>query len=639
MSAPRPEEAGPTALSDAVPENQTVINHPWDDYAPLPLLRERFLIFQSARPGSTEGHDLWYSHNANYNNRQAKPRWSVPLPLAFPLSGTPSDTMQVQNPDENPPGQFSVNSDGFEGHASIVMHNDRPVEIYLTSRADKKRPGYAGLNIYYARYRNNRWSPLVHINEINSEYDDRMPYVTPDGRRMFFVSNRPGGYGGDDIYYTERNMRTGLWATPINLGPLVNSPEDEITPFLTANGQKLVFSSNRKGGLGGFDIYISHWNGLEFEMPLNAGRPFNSDRDDEAFKLTDDGLWGYFASNRRHADAKGRFDIYRVAVPSELIESVKLTLTGRILDASSRLPLGMDATIHIDYEVMTEVITSKRRVKNNGETIENNFQASLYTGRSYRLRISAPGYQPYQTILDYRGVSLPDQKDERIFYLEPIARDTTYERQLTGIVVDDATGLPLPGSRVTKLASDGKTRALDINAEGRFSVPVRNGERFTLKASSPGYISTEQHFTESKELKEIVIRLKAGKDVDPCAIDDPRCIGNTRIYFALNSARIRPSERPKLRSIARIMQKHPDLRIEIQGHTDLTYRGPETRSHAYNLKLSLDRARAVQRELIRLGIAEDRLVVRGYSYDRPLVPVKDAVKGAINRRVEFKKID
>lgn len=636
----KPEESGAaeSILADHLPENQTILNSPWDDYAPVPLLHERFLIFQSIRPALNEGHNLWYSHNANYRDRTGRPQWSVPLPLVFPLTGNPSDTMQIQKPDENPPGQFSVNSDNFEGHPCIVMAGSEPVEIYLTSLRNG-RQGYAGLNIYYARYHNQRWSELMHINEINSDFDDRMAYVTPDGRRMFFVSNRPGGYGGDDIYYSERDMRTGLWAPPINLGPAVNGPDDEITPFLTANGQKLIFASNRKGGLGGFDIYISHWNGMEFEIPLNAGRPINSERDDEAFKLTDDGMWAYFSSDRRHNDAKGRFDIYRISVPPEMIESVKLTLTGRILDASSRLPVGLDATIHIDFELMTKVITSKRRMKNNGETIENNFTTDLYTGRSYRLRISAPGYQPYQTVLDYRGIIPAGRKDERIFYLEPVRKEEAYERRIAGIVIDDTTGLPLPGSTVTKREADGTIVPLELNTEARFAVPVRSGERFSIIASSPGYVSQEQSFTETKALQEIVIRLKPAANRNPCEVDDPQCIENERIYFDLNSAVIRDSEMKKLQSIARILQKNPEIRIEIQGHTDFTYRGPENRSYAYNLKLSLDRASAVQRKLVELGIPASRLTVRGYSYDRPLTPARDAVRGAINRRVEFKKIN
>lgn len=628
-----------TVLADDLPQNQTVLNHPWDDYSPLPLFHEKYLVFQSARPGTNEGHDLWYSFNSNYRDRTGIPKWSIPIPLAFPLDGSPTDTMQSLQPNQNPPGQFSLNSDGFEGHPSIIIANGQPVEIYITSKAEAGRVGFSGLNIYYARYRNQRWSELRHINEINSDYDDRMPYVTPDGRRMFFVSNRPGGYGGDDIYYTERNMKTGLWAPPLNLGPLVNSKHDEITPFLTANGQKLVFSSNRPGGLGGFDIYISHYNDIDFELPLNAGRLFNSQRDDEAFKLTDDGLWGYFASDRRHVDSKGRFDIYRVAVPEAMIESVKLTFTGKILDASSRLPLGLDATIHIEFELITKVLTSKRKVKNDGETIENNFKIELYTGRSYKVRISAPGYHPYQTVLDYRGVIPPNRIDERIFYLEPIKKDQSYERQITGIVVDDATNLPLPGSRITKIESDGKSVALDVDDSARFSVPARNDESFKLIARSPGYVSQEQSFKESKELKEIVIRLKAGKSADPCEEKDPECINNSRIHFDLNSTEITAAENRKLQSIVDIMKANPTLKIEIQGHTDLTYRGPKDKSHAYNQKLSLERAETVKKRLIELGIEASRLTVRGYSFDHPIVAAKDSIKGAVNRRVEFKKID
>ena len=547
--------------------------------------------------------------------------------------------MQIRRSSETPPGQFSLNSDGFEGHPSIVMANGKPVEIYITARAENGRSGYAGLNIYYARYRNDRWSELRHINEINSQYDDRMPYVTPDGSQMFFISNRPGSYGGDDIYYTERDMRTGLWAPPVNMGPVVNSTDDEITPFLTANGQKLVFSSNRKGGLGGFDIYISHFNGLAFETPINAGRPFNSERDDEAFKLTDDSLWAYFSSDRRHADAKGRFDIYRIKVPTELIESVKLTLLGKVMDASSRLPLGMDATIHIDFELMTKIITSKRRVKNDGQTIENNFETNLYTGRSYKLRISAPGYQPYQTTLDYRGVIPANRKDERIFYLEPIRKSESYERTIVGKIIDDETGLPLPGSRITKIGPDGKSIAIDVNDEARFSVPARNQEQFDLIASSVGYVSKRSSFTESKELQEIVIRLKKGKEQSPCEIGDPECIGNERIYFDLNSTVVKESEAKKLTAIAKVMQENPTIKIEIQGHTDHTYRGPQTKAHAYNQKLSIDRANEVKQQLEKLGIDGSRLIVRGYSYDVPIVPATDSVKGAANRRVEFKKID
>ncbi|MBW7858726.1 MAG: OmpA family protein, partial [Leptonema sp. (in: Bacteria)] len=102
---------------------------------------------------------------------------------------------------------------------------------------------------------------------------------------------------------------------------------------------------------------------------------------------------------------------------------------------------------------------------------------------------------------------------------------------------------------------------------------------------------------------------------------------------------ISEAESRKLQSIVNIMKANPTLKIEIQGHTDLTYRGPQDKSHAYNQKLSLDRAEAVKKRLVDLGVESNRLTVHGYSYDHPIVAAKDSVRGALNRRVEFKKID
>lgn len=635
-------------LTGDEPENQSILNHPWDDYAPFAIQHEKFLIFQSGRPGANESHDLWYSFNRNYRDRRGRPEWSVPLPLSFPLDGDPSKTMQIQKSGDNPPGFFSPNSDAFEGHPCVILHKDRPVELYFTSRREAGRSGAAGLNIYYARYRNDRWSEVRHINEINSDFDDRMAYVTPDGHRMFFVSNRPGGYGGDDIWYTERDMATGLWAPPLNLGPTVNSEADEITPFLTANGQRLVFSSNRRGGMGGFDIYFSRWGGMEFEAPTNAGRPFNSERDDEAFKLIDDGTMAYFASDRRADEdrteqrgneAHGRFDIYRVRVPEELVESVKVVLLGKILDGASRLPLGMDATIHIEYEHDTLVITSKRTVKTDGQTIGNNFETDLSSGRTYRVKISAPGYHPYETTLDYRGVVPSGRKDERTFYLEAIRKPGRVDHNVDGVIVDDATGLPLPGSRIGKREADGNTTDLPVSSEGRFAIPVNKAEKFELSATSHGYVAQTLTVTASPDLKQVIIRMKADRSGNPCQGGSPDCIGNQRIYFPLNDHRIPAKELQKLKTLADILKKNPTIRIEIQGHTDLTYRGPKPRAHAYNLQLSRRRAEAVKKTLEGLGVEAARLTVRGYSFDRPIVPVRDSVRGAVNRRVEFKKIN
>jgi peptidoglycan-associated lipoprotein len=618
-------------FKDTTIQNQGKINTQWDEYAPLPIFGEKYLIFQSQRPGPYEEHSLWYSFNKNYQDPTLEPEWSDPIPLVFPLDNKATDTMKVINQDE-----FTINSDAFVGHPCVYIENNQIKEIYFTSNKNQSLEGYDHLNIYVAKFINNRWQKPEHLNEINSNFDDLMPYLSKDGKKLFFVSNRPGGYGGYDIWYSERDLKTGTWSKPVNLGPNINTEYNEITPFLTANQQKLIFASNRPGGLGQFDLYVSNFNGLDFDLPLNLGEPFNSKQNDEALKISDNGLWTYISSDRIHLDAKGGYDIYRFLLPRELIEFSKIILKGKILNAETQQPVSVEATILIEFGLQNLVLKSDRRFKNDGETIENTFQVELFSGRIYRLTISAPGYFPLETLLDYKEIYTDTKIDQRIFYLQPIKSIEPILRYIPGIVVDEDTNLSLPGSEIIKMDSEGKTIELKLDQFAQFSVPVRKNERFQIKASSPGYETKVETYKESKDLQKIIIKLK--KVQEPCEAKKIECIWNTRIFFDLNSAIIKPSELKKLELIAEILKLYPEVKIEIQGHTDLSYRGPKEKSYEYNLKLSIQRATNVKQKLIELGINEERLIVKGYSFTKPLIEVPDAIKGAINRRVEFKEI-
>ncbi|MFN3604864.1 MAG: OmpA family protein [Leptonema sp. (in: bacteria)] len=616
-------------LRDTVIVNQLRINSQWDEYSPTPILGEKYLVFQSQRPGLYEEHSLWYSFNKNYRDPLLKPLWSNPLPLTFPLEPTkPTKTMEILSQ-----GQFTVNSNSFTGHPTFVIQEGKILEIYFTSHSSLEKEGYENLNIYYSQFKNGRWSKPEHIPEINSNFDDLMPYITLDGKKLFFVSNRPGGYGGFDIWYSERDLTINKWAKPVNLGPTINTEYDEITPFLTKNGQKLIFSSNRPQGMGQFDLYISYFNGLEFDFPLNLGEPFNSPQNDESLKISDYDLWAYFASDRLTIDNKGGYDIYRFQIPKELIESIKILLEGKILDAKTQLPLGVEATIQIDLGLQTKVFKSDRRFRNDKKTIENNFKVELFTGRVYRFKITAPGYHPLETIIDYKTFLPEKEKDERIFYLEPIKDIEPIERYIPGVIVDEETNLPLPGSKIIKIDQANQILELKIDEFAQFSVPVRKKEAFSLQATSPGYESKNLNFKESDDLKNIIIKLKKIKE--PCLEKQLECIWNTKIFFDLDSSVIKPKEAKKIELIAEILKLYPEAKIEIQGHTDQSYRGPKERSYEYNLKLSIERAKNVKEKLKELGIAEERLMIRGYSFTKPLIPVPDPIKGAINRRVEF----
>ncbi len=630
---------------DEVPQNLNTLNAPGADYAPFIVEDGKYIIFQSERPGPTEGHSLWYSFNRNFRDRAGPAEYSVPLELRFPYQDRdPTDTMRILFADTD--GFFAPSSDAFDGHPCILYRDGRPVEIYFTSHRllgkDGKlaRDGFAKTNIYYARFRDDRWSEVRHINEINSDYNDRMAFVTPDGSRMYFVSDRPGGYGGNDLYYTQRDLKTGLWSAPVNLGPDINTRYDEITPHLSYGGSRLVFASNRPGGLGHFDLYYSRFSGYDWEKPENLGRPINSERDDESLVLTSDGLWLYFASDRMDALAMGGFDLYRMATPDNLLDSVKILLTGKIMDASSKLPLGLDATIKIQFEERTIVMSSRKTVKTDGLTVSNQFEVELYSGRVYQVEISAPGYEPAEIQLDYRGSIPSGRTDERIVFLEPIrpdGPDTGEEgRIIPGVVVDADTGLALPASTIRKFLGNDVDQVPNVDEKGEFVITAKPGQEFEIEARSPGYVMKRQRFQE-EGLERIRIELKSD-GTDPCETLQPACVDNVRILFALNESSIRPAELKKIQNIARVLKKNPDMKIEVQGHADRTYRGPEDRAYEYNLMLSRERARAVQKALLDLGIAADRMIIKGFSYLRPIVQAEDAVKGAVNRRVEFRRL-
>ncbi len=156
------------------------------------------------------------------------------------------------------------------------------------------------------------WQNIRNLGEaINSKYWDSQPYISPDGEQLFFASDRPGGFGGTDIWMSRR-MRNGKWGKPVNLGPNVNTAGDEKSPMMAPNGVDLYFSSTGHGGLGGFDIFVTHElkNNL-WVKPINIGRPFNSDDDDLFFRLSPQEDTVYVSSSRN--GSMGGLDMYSIA--------------------------------------------------------------------------------------------------------------------------------------------------------------------------------------------------------------------------------------------------------------------------------------------------------------------------------------
>ncbi len=631
------------ATGDA--ENLDIINWPGADYNPVVSPGGKYLFFQSDRPGSMEKSDLWMTTNPFFNDRSGPVRWTVPVPLRLPPFKEGSPTMRIVHPEgtvDSPPGGFQLNSNDIDGMASFIFEGEIVKEVFFTSKAGKLsgRDGYGELNIYHTRFVNDRWTKPVHINEINSHFNDRMPAISSDGRTMYFSSDRPGGYGGFDLWVSQRD-ESGRWSKPINAGEQINSPYNENAPVFAPGDDMLFFSSNKPGGFGYFDLYVTRYDGFTWSVPENLGRPFNSSRDDEYLSIGNHGLWGYFSSDRRSLYALGGFDIYRAPLPEWLRQSVEVLLTGYVLDGRTRKPLGVEATIRILYEKETIVGTSEVFRGEPDSDYAGNFAIRLQSGRIYRIQFSAPGFYPAEIVADYRGSIPPSKIDRRKIVLQPVKEDNQTEteiRKIPGRVIDADTGLSLPGSEVEFRIAGGNMKSIQVDQDGKFSITVPTGALFSIYARAPGYVPERMEYQERSDLKEIVIRLKTDPTGAVCPGEDPKCIDNIRIYFGLDSNVIRKSEKEKINAIVRIMKANPELKVEIQGHTDRTYRGPKDKAYTYNLRLSRSRAERTRELLINYGVNAKRLSIRGYSYLQPRV--NDAVPGkrALNRRVEFRRV-
>jgi hypothetical protein len=176
------------------------------------------------------------------------------------------------------------------------------------------------LGIFIADLSGNELTSIRPFNYNNSAYDVGQPSISKDGKYLFFASDMPGGLGKSDLYYCE--WINGNWDVPKNLGPKVNSPAAEIYPYMNASG-KLYFTSDRPGGPGKLDIYYTSMYYGIWDDPVALPEPINSTSDDFAFVSEDNSESGYFSSNRRSNDAIYRFvsTVIRKASCDSLVEN------------------------------------------------------------------------------------------------------------------------------------------------------------------------------------------------------------------------------------------------------------------------------------------------------------------------------
>ncbi len=227
---------------------------------------------------------------------------------------------------------YPFNMESNEGGASITIDN----KILYYTKCSLTPGGYRNCDIYYVFNQDGSWSEVQTFSKNISKIDswESQPTVSSDGKTIIFASDRKGGYGKIDLY--EIQLVNGVWTASKNLGSNINSSENEKSPYLHTDGKTLFFASQNFPTLGGFDIFYSRKDSLgNWGNPQNIGYPINSVADEISLFVSTDGNTAYFASN--HLNGKGGWDIYSFDLHKEAKPERVLFLKGDLLDDNGQV--------------------------------------------------------------------------------------------------------------------------------------------------------------------------------------------------------------------------------------------------------------------------------------------------------------
>jgi outer membrane protein OmpA-like peptidoglycan-associated protein/outer membrane protein assembly factor BamD (BamD/ComL family) len=434
-----------------------------------------------------------------------------------------------------------INTEQNEGAQSISADGK-----FLVFTACNRKDGYGSCDLYYSEIRDNQWTPPANIGTpINSRGWESQPSLSADGRAIYFTSNRKGGQGGRDIWVSYR-QKDGKWGTPQNVGDIINSPYNDQSPFIHADNQTLYFMSDGHPGMGGPDLFFSRKkNEKEWFTPKNLGYPINTEAAEGALVLSLDGKIGYFASDIKNV-RKG--------------ESVFSSGT------------------------------------KGGHT-------DIYSFELY-----------------------PEARPQPVTYVQAYVYDLETKKKLSAKV--DFMDL-----------NSGETYASSFtDQDGEFLICLPMGKNYALNISKEKYLFHSENFSlEKTQSLDNPFLLKIGlqpiKDKVVTATTESEIISPPvvlrNILFETGSAELKPESLFELNQLLQLLEKNSTLKIQINGHTD------NVGSVENNLTLSTNRAKAVKDFLIKNGIAANRLNHKGYGETKSIDSNDTEWGRQNNRRTEF----
>jgi outer membrane protein OmpA-like peptidoglycan-associated protein len=499
-------------------------------------------------------------------------------------------------------------------HDGTMSYDSIAKRIYFTRNnffygsLDKNAKGELNVGIYFSdvvkgEFGQPEWGNLIPFDHNDPQHNYGHPNVSPDGKKLFFTSDRPGGSGGTDIWYCE-NLGN-RWGTPVNMGPTVNTPGNEMFPYLHRDST-LYFASTGHAGLGGLDLFYARLSRNGPGKVFNLGYPMNTRFNDHGLVFIND-TTGFFTSDR--PGGKGSDDIYGCTVRPPLVY-----IAGIVVDKETRVPID-GATIVMKDDA--------------GRHIEN-YKVESEPGGKFT--IDVPYKDQYVLVANKNGYF---QKELTIFTnndpLEQIVVEMTkYDYAAEGFVFHGETGEPLPGSVVSLTDAKGEVlETITTDASGKYAFALKPETDYRIKVEKENFFKQSARISTKGKPSQVI---RTDFKLFPLVVDQVVRLDN--IFYDYNKSNIRSDAALELDKLVLTLMDNPSVKIELSSHSDC--RGKD----AYNLSLSEKRAKSAVDYIISKGIPKANITSKGYGETKPTVECECTKctedQHQSNRRTEFK---
>lgn len=625
----------PNAWRPKTESNQDFIMVSFDK----PIKARQVAIAESENPGAVT---KVFAYDSEYNEYLLFELTARPIPLESRLLNlffdpTPYDIYAIR---------VEIDGDAVPGYNAIdaigVSASNLPITVLINLV-----PGLA----------QNVEAEKLGAN-VNSQYIEHSPIISPDGKRLYFSRRyHPGNVGGaddvEDIWYSELDEETGEWLPAKNAGPPLNTagpnfissitmvdgketlvlgnrygkqgrmysgvsmttrkgdkfddPESvevsndynyapKVDYFMGNSGELMVISAERDDSYGGRDLYVSFKEGKTWSEPKNLGNEVNTAADDYSPFLGMDNKTLYYSTSG--ISGYGGSDIY---------VAIRLDNTWERWSAPENL--GASVNSEADDQYFSIPSSGRHIYFSRGDVDENtdifSFKANeLFVDKTSKL-MSSVGHLaigPEDYIVTVKGKVI----------------ETTSKQPMAGV--------PVIVERLPDGAAMGET---ETAADGSYEMSIRGGARYGLHAEKKGYLSTDENI----DLNTLAANETRELDLQLSKIETGVTIVLNNIFFDFDKSVLKTASYPELNRLLEYLENKDIKRIEISGHTD------NVGNDAYNQKLSERRAKAVYNFFRENGIDSDRLVSKGYGESKPVVKNDTDANRAKNRRVEFKVLE